>query len=332
MDLAPVGAKVRSSGTRTFRTQVLLIAQAQFGLVTRHQIRSAGFSSKQIECAIAAQWLVAEYPGVYAVGRPISSDRAFWLAGVLAAGPGAVLARASAARLWGISDRGTRVDVLRTESRKPRSTRIGSPELGHTRQLLVRRTRYLPDHHVTVVNGIPTTTVERVLLDGAGELSGTQLEYQFLEADRLGLLDDQRLGQILLDGERRSGIRELRRLVQERNPLVLEAESLLEALLQAGLEKRGLPQPEPNAWIGPYRVDFLWRDQGLVVEVDGAAFHSGRLRTARDTERENYLRRRGLEVLRFGWREVAEEADLAFYLIEDRLLARGSTRQKRSRP
>ena len=34
------------------------------------------------------------------------------------------------------------------------------------------------------------------------------------------------------------------------------------------------PNPEVNAKVGPYTVDFLWRTQRLVVETDGYEFHS----------------------------------------------------------
>jgi hypothetical protein len=37
-----------------------------------------------------------------------------------------------------------------------------------------------------------------------------------------------------------------------------------------------LPAPEVNQRIGPYTVDFLWRDRRRVVETDGYVTHRGR--------------------------------------------------------
>lgn len=297
---------------------IRIISGAQYDLVTRRQLRDRGWTDVSIRWAVKTGRLFVECPGVYSIGRPIETDRAFWMAGVLAAGSGAALSRNSAARLWGFSNRGDRVDVLRAHSRKPRITRIGAGGEGPSRQLLVRRTRNLPPDHVTVLHGIPTTTAERALLDLAGDLSAPELEFRFLEADRLGLLDDHRLAAILTDGCHQPGIGRLRRLVEDRGPDVRKTRSVMEALLQRRLRQRGIPPPEPNAQIGPYRVDFLWRDAGLIVEADGLAFHSGRGTVYRDTRRENYLRRQGNEVIRFGWLDVTTDAEETLDLIEAR--------------
>jgi len=263
-----------------------------------------GFSDRQVEWAASHLLLLPAGCGVYSLGRPIQTERAFFMAGVLIAGPNAVLARNSAARLWGFNDRGDQVDVIRHESRKPRATRITPQGSDLERPLLVRRTRYLPSHHVTVLHGIPVTTVERVLMDLAGDLADKILMYRFLEADRLGLIDDQRMGQMLIDGRGHAGIARLRRLAEERNPDIKRARSLLEALLQRCADRLGLPHPETNVSVCGYTPDFFWRAHGLVVEVDGGEFHSGRMRLTRDVERENAFRKAGLDVLRFSWREV----------------------------
>jgi hypothetical protein len=36
-----------------------------------------------------------------------------------------------------------------------------------------------------------------------------------------------------------------------------------------------LPLPEVNARLGPYRPDFLWPEQRLIVELDSYTFHAG---------------------------------------------------------
>ena len=59
--------------------------------------------------------------------------------------------------------------------------------------------------------------------------------------------------------------------------------------------------------VGPYIVDFLWRDCGPVVEVDGYRAHSGRQAFEDDHARDAELARLGLEVQRFSARQVAHE-------------------------
>jgi very-short-patch-repair endonuclease len=60
----------------------------------------------------------------------------------------------------------------------------------------------------------------------------------------------------------------------------------------------GVPEPEVNVPIGPYRVDFLWRGHCLIVEVDGYVYHRGRQAMRDDNDRDLELARRGLRVIR----------------------------------
>jgi very-short-patch-repair endonuclease len=60
-----------------------------------------------------------------------------------------------------------------------------------------------------------------------------------------------------------------------------------------------------NVRVGPYEVDFLWRAERLVVEVDGYAYHSDRATFRSDRARDREPARRGLTVLRFADEEIA---------------------------
>ena len=60
--------------------------------------------------------------------------------------------------------------------------------------------------------------------------------------------------------------------------------------------------------IGPYTADFYCREAGLVVELDGGQ-HAEPDGAVRDAVRDDYLRSRGLRVLRFWNHEVLESAD-----------------------
>jgi very-short-patch-repair endonuclease len=75
------------------------------------------------------------------------------------------------------------------------------------------------------------------------------------------------------------------------------------------LRSHELPLPEVNQRIGPYEVDFLWRDAKLVVELDGYAYHSTRAAFTADRARDRYLTSRGFTVLRFADEEVEAAPD-----------------------
>jgi very-short-patch-repair endonuclease len=80
-----------------------------------------------------------------------------------------------------------------------------------------------------------------------------------------------------------------------------------------------LPEPEVNARIGPYEVDFLWREARLVVEVDGYRYHSSRATFRADRARDRELGRRGLTVLRFADDELDDDPLAVMSSVRDRL-------------
>ena len=61
--------------------------------------------------------------------------------------------------------------------------------------------------------------------------------------------------------------------------------------------------------IGRYEVDFLWRERGLVVEVDGFRYHSSRGAFERDRLRDSALAAMGFRVMRTTWRQIVRGAE-----------------------
>jgi len=83
--------------------------------------------------------------------------------------------------------------------------------------------------------------------------------------------------------------------------------SPLEDRLMFLCERRGLPLPEPNVWVGGFLVDALWRRERVIVEVDGRAAHGSPSQRRRDRERDEKLRTAGYTVLRYTWTHVTHE-------------------------
>ena len=75
-------------------------------------------------------------------------------------------------------------------------------------------------------------------------------------------------------------------------------DSELEAAFLELCAKHGLPIPETQVEIGPYRVDFFWRDRKLVLETDGRDTHDGFIAFHDDRARDRALAALGLEVQR----------------------------------
>jgi very-short-patch-repair endonuclease len=72
-----------------------------------------------------------------------------------------------------------------------------------------------------------------------------------------------------------------------------------------------LPKPEVNVRIGPYLVDFLWRDRRFVVETDSYLYHRGSEAFQEDHRRDLELMRLGFEVLRLSERQLEVESERA---------------------
>jgi len=215
---------------------------------------------------------------------------------VLAGGPGAVLSHRSAAELWAVMPVTRRVPhVSVSRSRRPCATVV----FHHPR---------LDPVDLTTRDGIPVTAPARTLLDLAAVLTSRQLERAFEEADRLRLLDRERLRAL---GERRGqrGIREFRRLAARLLPADVRTRSSLEYRFLRLCRDRGLPAPEANARVAGLEVDVLWRPQRLVVELDGHAYHRGRTAFERDRLRDSTLQAAGYRVLRFTHRRIEDDPD-----------------------
>lgn len=81
----------------------------------------------------------------------------------------------------------------------------------------------------------------------------------------------------------------------------------LEGLFLGLWRRRKLPAPEVNVKLGRWEVDFLWREQRLVVETDSFAYHRGSVAFEDDHARDLDLRSEGFTVLRFSERQLEEE-------------------------
>ena len=70
--------------------------------------------------------------------------------------------------------------------------------------------------------------------------------------------------------------------------------------------------------IGDYIVDFVCRDDGLIIEVDGA-YHSEREQTKNDEIRTHDLESMGFRVIRFTNEEVLYDIESVLEEIENQL-------------
>ena len=287
------------------------LAGRQHGVVSRVQLLSAGVSADAVDGRLKRGQLRPLHRGIYLVG-PIVPPRAREMAAYLACGPSAVVSHGSAAAIWGLTpapDPATDVHVI--VRRGQRRSRPG---------IRVHRVPTVRADEVTTLHGIAVTTPLRTLSDMAHSGPRRELERALAEAYTLRLVTREALRKLLTRERGRKGSRALRSFLGDAAPAWTrsEAEGRFLALVRRGR----LPEPEANVGIHGYEVDFLWRSERLVVEVDGFAYHSSARSFELDRRRDAVLTGAGLRVARVTWRQIASEPDAVLVRLAQSLAVR----------
>jgi very-short-patch-repair endonuclease len=161
--------------------------------------------------------------------------------------------------------------------------------------------RHLPPEEVTVADGIPVTTWARTALD----VAETQPVDGLLEqAEILRIFDLHEVRAVMARNPGRRGLRRLATALERLEDAPAIPKTVLERRFLAFCRRLGLPEPEQQVLIGEHRVDFLWREAGLVVEADSRTFHEIRAAFERDRRRDLELAALGLQVLRVTSRQL----------------------------
>lgn len=222
------------------------------------------------------------------------------MAAVLACGDGAVLSHHSAAALWELLrpiDGPVHVSVPTTTGRIARRgihlhrcpSLADSPSSPSSLPIRGGRGRGI----TTRRHNIPVTSIQRTIDD----LHGTVPVYLLRRAKRQAELKNVRL-------RGAEGIRQRSDLEEDFLVLFLE---------------NGFPPPETCVKLGRHEVDFLWRQQRLVVETDCFLYHRGSVSFEDDHARDLDLRSQGYTVLRFTDRQLESEPRRVVAVVREAL-------------
>jgi very-short-patch-repair endonuclease len=299
--------------------RVAHIAEAQYGLITRDQLREAGLSDAAIGRVVAAKRIFPLFPTVFAVGHRGVGWKGRLLGAALACGEGSVVSHGTAAALLGLWEfRPDRIDV------------IAPVESG--RKIAGVKRRFVPmpsPDERTLHEGVPTTIPSRTVIDVAG-LAGERLLRRTIEqAAVIGVLSVPEIDHILAASPPRRGSRRLLQILEDwrRYEPGIKIRSRMEARLLPLLTRARLPIPECNAKLRAggetFEIDLLWREQRVAVEADGAQFHDNPPAGKRDSRRNRALAAAGFVVHRLGWEDLRDRpeavmAELARLLIPRR--------------
>lgn len=300
------------------------LAERQHGVVGRGQLEGLGFPPDAIRRKVSSGRLHPVHAGVYAVGHRARSQHAGWMAAVLACTPSSsqrervaaglasfaadlaatgrvALGHRSAAALWGIRRySGTWIDVtVPTKSRSQRPIR--------------RHFSRLPSDEITVLDGIPVTTVPRTIFDLAATSRDEEVESMLREAEYRRLDDHLSLPHLLARYPRRRGAPAIRAALLRLRESPGRVEGSLEERFLPFLDRHRLLRPNFNAWLEiegeRYRVDCLWPEVREIVELDGWDGHGTRSAFRSDRGRDRRLRSHGYGVTRLTWSQLEDEPE-----------------------
>jgi very-short-patch-repair endonuclease len=291
---------------------MLDLAAKQHGVVSSHQLLHAGVSSSALQRRQRAGLVRRLHHGVYHIGA-VEAPHAREMAAVLACRGDALISLCSAGVLWEITPRSSTADPVD----------VITPHSDHSRRpgIRARRIRTLRPDEATKRHRIPVTTVARTLLDLAGVLGDRELERAAAEAYARRLTTRAAVMRMLAHHTGKPGVRRLLDLVGSTKPALTRSEA--EERLLDLIRRVGLPAPATNVRVCGYEVDFHWRSERLVTEVDGFAFHSSARRFESDRQRDAALTAAGMRVMRVTWRQIRDEPEKTLVRL-GQALVRGS--------
>ncbi len=256
-------------------------------------------------------------------------------AGLVDAGPGAVISHRSAAQLH---------EFWRYRSHC--AVEVSGPDHHDHMVTLARfhRSALIPANHRTVKAGFPVTTVARTCFDLIGDPDPAfrrSVEGRGVHAlhmtrvlndalGRRGLLLGQLAAVRASIGKRgRPGSALTGELLLKLGPKYTPTDSEGESLVMELIDEWTLPSPDrqvsmsdDEGWIGT--VDFVWPNIRLVLEIDGN-WHDGPCDQEADAARDARVRRLGYEVWRWPYRDLVVAAPRLIRDLAQRLELRGET-------
>jgi len=272
-----------------------------------------GISGAEVQGRLDAGRLHRIHRGVYAVGHSKLTLKGRWMAAVLACGPPvAVLSHRCALALWDLREASSgAIEVTVRGQGKP------GPE-----GVLVRRTRVLTDADVTEVDGIPVTSLPWTVVDFAGIANQGQVRSILEALERRSIYIGRGLDELLHRTPNRKGAKTTRAAIADLTGPAPWHQSVLEEVFHELIRGSDLPDYEANVFVEGELVDALWRQERVIVELDGFAYHKSRAQFEKDRRRDAKLQVAGYRVLRVTQQRLQNEPEAV--LAEIRALLRAA--------
>jgi hypothetical protein len=273
------------------------LVRHQSGVISRTQALRGGLTADMIRFRIRSGRWRQLHSGVYATFTGVPGRSSQLWAAVLSAGPGAVLSHETAAELLRLTDKAA--DLIHVTV--PRQRHV-VPAFGVSLHRSARAVQA-----ALANSNPPRTTIEDTVLD----LTQTAANFDDVcgwvtRAFARELTDEERLRAAMRQRPKLRWRTDLHELVAA---AASGDHSVLEFRYERDVERaHGLPEPVRQApFVGPNgrrgRRDRLYRDYGVVVELDGRLAHPAE-NQGQDKDRDNAAAVDGHQSLRYGWAQI----------------------------
>jgi len=276
--------------------QLAILAQRQHGVVSAKQMAGLGYTRSTIADWVAVGHLHRVHRGVYAVGHEKLSRKGQVMAAALAHAP-AYVSHWTAGWLHGLFKSST-VDHLTAPTRRRRV-----PD-----EITVHFASLAPED-ITVIDGIPVTSVFRTLLDLAPYLDLKRLRRLLGRMEELKTFDLRSFDALLSRTRGHPGNRPLRKALRAYRPDLAVTRSDVERDFRRLVRRAGIPTPAANFNVAGYEIDAWWEAERFGVELDVYATHSSPGSFEEDRRRQDDLLAEGIEVTRVTDVRLEEEPD-----------------------
>lgn len=294
------------------------ISELRQMLLTTDELLGRGLSSQALSRAVTSGDLVRLRPGFYVEGAarklPRESRHVLSILAADAALDSPVFSHSSAALLHGLPAWGLPLGRVSTAAH-------GARNRSRTTRLMTHHSVRLDHDDIDSVDGLRVTAPARTLVDVALTTGRDAAVTVADAAGKRGLVTGSDVNLALEEARGRPGIKKARAamgLLDRRSESVAETRSRLTFM------DHGLPRPETQVDIlGTHgsriaRVDFLWREFGVIGECDGfGKYFDGadsaelRRRLAREKDRDAELIALGYRVLHWRWADLEQPRLLA---------------------
>jgi very-short-patch-repair endonuclease len=315
------GRVVWVAGALPLDARIARVADAQHGVLTLAQLRRCGLSDRAVRGRVKTGRLYRVHRAVYTPGHRALPRLGAIAAAVLACGFGALVSHRTAS--W--------LHAMRPDARGVIDITVGASWGRRHGHVVGHSAKHVGDADVTIVDGIPVTSISRTLLDCAAELDRHAIERMCQKAAVLRTFDRNDVARVLASGRGHPGWGTLGAAVADAAGARGIANPGTEDALLLAFRAAGLPEPECNAAVqrpdGSWAfADFLWREGQVIVEAD-TAYHNSTASYRSDRQRDRALLALGYETIRFSDEDLRDPAACA---AETRELLAALRPQKRT--